>query len=82
LLDDLFEQPGIKKRLPAPFSSLYVPVIPLPAALLGCRFEQPQMMPLFVAEREQTLELINTSNVPLQDPDDPGSSRGTKKSSP
>jgi len=65
LLDDLFEQPGIKKKLPLPFSSIYAPVGPLSAALLGCRFEQPQMMPLFVAERErerereQTLELVN-----------------------
>ena len=60
----------------------YAPVVPLPAALLGCRFEQPQMMPLFVVEREQTLALVNKRNVQLQDPDDPGSSRGTKKSSP
>jgi hypothetical protein len=79
LLDGLFEQPGIKKKLPAHFSSLYVPVVPLSAALLEAVLSSLKLTPLFVAEREQTLELVNRWNVQFQDPTDSGCSRGAKK---
>ncbi len=40
-----------------------------------------KLISLFVAEREQTLKLVNRWNVQLQDPADSGCSPGAKKSS-
>jgi len=40
-----------------------------------------KLISFFVAEREQTLELLNKWNVQLQNPADSGCSHGAKKSS-
>ena len=55
--------------LPATYPLGYASVAPLPAALLDDLFEQPEITPLLVAEREreQTLKLVKTWNVRLQD---------------